>query len=164
MCNETIDGLHTTHKTTRGHHCLWLFMALLFALTIYPAAAHAQIIGNLEVDIPFQFHAGNAKLPPGKYIIRPLDDSDLTVMEISSADGSISALFDVEDVQANSTPAKSELIFNKYGDSYFLSKLFDEGNPDGSKVLPKSRYEKRMGTATAEATHVSAHHRTQQAG
>jgi hypothetical protein len=161
MCNETIDGLHATHNR---YHWLWLFMALLFALTIYPGEARAQIIGNLEVDVPFQFHAGNVKLPAGKYIIRPLDDSDLTVMEISSADGSISALFDVEDMQANSTPTKSELIFNKYGNSYFLSKLFDEGNPDGSKVLPKSRYEQRMGTATAEATHVSAHHRTQQAG
>lgn len=164
MCNETIDGLQATHDRARGHRLLWLFTALLFALTIYPSEAHAQIIGALEVDVPFQFHAGNAKLPPGRYIIRPMDDSDLTVMEISSADGSISALFDVEDAQANSTPAKSELIFNKYGDNYFLSKLFDEGNPEGSKVVPKSRYEKKMGTGAAEAAHVPAHHRTQQAG
>ncbi len=86
-----------------------------------------------------------------------LDDSDLTVMEISSADGSTSALFEVQ--EANSAPAKSELIFNKYGNRYFLAKLFDEGNPSGSKVV-ESRYEKRISQAgTTAQEHVSAHHR-----
>ena len=57
----------------RGHHqLLLLFIALVFALTMHPSKAQAQIVGNLEADIPFQFQAGNAKLPPGKYIIHPL--------------------------------------------------------------------------------------------
>jgi hypothetical protein len=91
-----------------------------------------------------------------------LDGSDLTVMEISSADGSTSALFQVQDAEANSTPAKSELIFNKYGSSYFLAKSFDEGNPSGSRIL-ESRYEKRVSQEAVEAqTHVPAKHRGQQ--
>ena len=91
-----------------------------------------------------------------------LDDSDLTVTEITSADGSTSALFEVQDEVDNATPAKSELIFNKYGNRNFLAKLFDEGNPNGSQVV-KSHYEKRVGQAAAEAqAHVPAHHRMQQ--
>src|ERR1700676_3751878 len=161
MVIETIDKVHATHKGAKGHHWLSLLMALLFALTICPSKAPAQIIGNLEVNIPFQFHAGNAKLPPGNYIIRMLDNSDLTIMEISSADGTTSALFQVQDAEANSTPAKSELIFNKYGNRYFLAKLFDEGNPSGSTV-DKSRYEKKVGQAATEAqAHVPALHRGQ---
>jgi hypothetical protein len=137
-------------------------IALVFALTIYPTRAHAQIMGDLEVNIPFQFHAGNAKLPPGTYVIRRLDDSNLTVMEIGSADGSASALFEVQAAEANSAPAKSELIFNKYGNRYFLARLFDEGNQSGSQV-PESRYEKKISQATEEAqTHVPAHHRGRQ--
>lgn len=162
MFNETIDKLQRSGKRTGGHRWLWLFTAFLFAVTICPSKAHAQISGTLEVDIPFQFHVGDVKLPAGKYIIRPLDDNDLTIMEITSTDGSTAALFDVQDAQANTTPANSELIFNKYGDRYFLSKLFDEGNPDGSE-LPKSRYEKRVGQATAEVAHVTARRRAQQA-
>jgi hypothetical protein len=74
-------------------------------------------------------------------------------------DGSTSALFDVESVEANSAPAKNELIFNKYGNRYFLAKLFDQENPNGSKVV-ESRYEKRIGQATAETQeHVPARHR-----
>ena len=149
-------------QETRKHLLLSLFIALVFALTMYPTKAQAQIVGNLEADIPFQFHVGNAKLPAGKYTIHVLDNTDLTVMEITSADGSTSALFEVQSAQANSAPAKSELIFNKYGNRYFLSKLFDESNPSGSQVL-ESRYEKRISEAAAEGQeHVPAHHRGQQ--
>jgi hypothetical protein len=162
MFTEVIDKAHANHIGTRGRQLLPLFIALVFALTIYPTKAHAQIVGDLEANIPFQFHAGNTKLPPGKYVIHVLDNTDLTFMEISSADGSTSALFEVRDAEANSAPAKSELIFNKYGNRYFLAKLFDEGNPSGSTV-DESRYEKRISQATTEAqAHVPAHHRGQQ--
>ena len=137
---------------------LSLLIALVFALTMYPTKAKAQITGDLEVDVPFQFHAGNSKLPPGKYFIHVLDNSDLNIMEISSADGATSALFEVRGAEANSAPAKSELIFNKYGNRYFLAKLFDEGNPSGSVVL-ESRYEKRIQAAAEAQEHVPARHR-----
>src|ERR1700730_9014508 len=162
MFTETISKTPASKKGTRGHHLLSLLIALVFAVSIYTTTAHAQIIGDLEVNIPFQFHAGNAKLPPGKYVIHRLDDSNLTVMEISSADGSTSALFEVQAAEASSAPAKSELVFNKYGNRYFLAKWCDEGNPSGSQVA-ESRYEKKISQAAEEAqAHVPAHHRGQQ--
>jgi hypothetical protein len=149
-------------KIKAHHQFLSLFTALVFALTLYTSRAQAQIIGEMEANIPFQFHAGNVRLPAGRYFIRVLDNTDLTVMEISSADGSTSALFEVQGTQASSSPSKSELIFDKYGNHYFLAKLFDEGNPSGSQVL-ESRYEKRVSKAALEAQeHVPAHRREQQ--
>ncbi|PYX26354.1 MAG: hypothetical protein DMG82_02070 [Acidobacteria bacterium] len=149
-------------QETGRYQLLALFIALVVVLTMHPTKAQAQVVGNLEVDIPFQFHAGNVKLPPGKYTIHMLENTDLTVMEITSLDGSTSALFEVGRAQASSAPAKSELIFNKYGNRYFLAKVFDEGNPSGSQVL-ESRYEKRIGQAATEGQeHVQAHHRDQQ--
>lgn len=145
-------------KTTR-YQLLSLFIASVFALTMYPIKSQAQLVGSLEADIPFQFHVGNTKLPPGKYTIRMLDDSELKIMEISSADESISALFEVRSAQAKSTPGKSELIFDKYGHRYFLERLFDESDRNGSAVV-KSGYEKRMAEAASEGEeHVPAHHR-----
>jgi hypothetical protein len=159
--NTLIRTREKLESKSRTSTLFLLFTALAFSLTIFPSKAHAQIIGELDVTIPFQFHAGNTKLPAGKYIIRPIDNSDLTFMEISSEDGSISALFEVRDAEANSAPAKTELIFNKYGNRYFLAKLFDEANPNGSAV-EESRYEKRVSQEAAEAqTHVPAHHRGQ---
>jgi hypothetical protein len=145
-------------KTTR-YQLLSLFIASVVALTMYPIQSQAQIVGSLEADIPFQFHVGNTKLPPGKYTIRMLDDSELKIMEISSADESVSALFEVRSAQAKSTPGKSELIFDKYGHRYFLERLFDESDPNGSAVV-KSGYEKRIAEAASEGEeHVPAHHR-----
>ena len=159
---ESIDKAQADHKGTRLRHMILFFAALVLAVTIYPAKAHAQIIGNLEVNVPFQFQAGNTKLPAGKYIIHVLEDSNLQVMQISSADGSSSALFEVEPAEASSTPAKTELIFNKYGNRYFLTKLFEEGSSDGSQVL-ESRDEKKISQQSIEAQeHVPAHHAGQQ--
>jgi hypothetical protein len=68
----------------------------------------------------------------------------------------------VRDTQANGTPAKSELIFNKYGNRYSLEKTFEEGIPNGSQVTDSS-YEKRVGQATAEGEeHVPARKRSKQ--
>lgn len=165
MSAEATRRAHASYDVTmRKCNLSSLFIVLVFSLTIFPTKADAQIIGDLEVTIPFQFHAGDAKLPPGKYTIHTVDNTDLTLMEISSADGSVSALFEVRDAEANSTPPKSELIFNKYGNRYFLPTVFDEGNPNGSKV-DESRYEKRVSQEAAEAqAHVQAHHRGQQGG
>lgn len=143
-------------KKTTGQHLMLLVIALGFALAMHPPKAHAQIVGELTADIPFSFYAGNAKLPAGKYTIRMLDASDLNLMEINSADGSTAALFEVREAEANSSPRKNELIFNKYGKRYFLAKLFDDGNPLGSAV-PESRYQEKLAKAAAEGQeHVPA--------
>jgi hypothetical protein len=161
VSNEAIHGVIASNKATRQYHLLSLFIALVFASAIYPTKAHAQIIGDLEANIPFQFYAGNTKLPAGEYRIHVLDNSDLSIMEISRVDGSASALFQIQGAEKNSEPAKSELIFNKYRDRYFLAKFFDEENRDGSQVV-ESHYEKKVSQATREAQeHVPAHHPTQ---
>ena len=161
MITEAVEMAHASRNRSMGRQLVLSFIALVFTLTFSPSKAHAQIIGEIEANIPFQFHAGNAKLPAGKYMIRMLDGSNLTVMEITSADGSTSALFEVRETEANAAPAKTELIFNKYGDRYFLAKLFDEGDPSGSTV-DESRYEKRMSQANVEAqAHVPALHHGQ---
>jgi hypothetical protein len=162
MFNETDGNSHAGHRVTSRQYLLSLFCVLLFALTIIPSKVDAQILNNFEVQVPFQFHVGNTKLPAGQYRIHVLDDSDLSVMEIMSTDGSISALFQVQETEANSTPAKSELLFNKYGNRYFLAKLFEEGSASGSQVI-ESRYEKTVSHQTMEAQeHVPAHRRAQQ--
>jgi hypothetical protein len=57
---------------------------------------------------------------------------------------------------------KSELIFNKYGNRYFLAELFDEGNPSGSELI-ESACEKQISKgAVAAQERLSVHHRSQQ--
>jgi hypothetical protein len=56
--------------------CLSPFIGVVFGMSTI--GAQGQIIGQLEANIPFTFHAGGAKLPPGKYTIHVLDNTDLT--------------------------------------------------------------------------------------
>jgi hypothetical protein len=119
--------------------------------------AQAQIIGQIEANIPFQFHAGGAKFPAGKYVLRVEEGSDLGTMEIQSYDGHSSALFEIRDAQAATSPQKTELVFNHVGNRYFLSKIFDQGNKAGSAVVATG-YAKKYGAdlKSGEEAHIAA--------
>src|ERR1700730_643110 len=108
MFTEVINKVTANHKAARRHHLLSFFFALVFALTIYPSNAQAQITDDFEAKIPFQFHVGNTKLPAGEYRIH-VNDLDPSTMEITSADGSVSALFQVQNTDANPALANNEL-------------------------------------------------------
>jgi hypothetical protein len=151
MFTETVGNSHAGHRVARRHYLLSLLIALAFAF--YPNKAQAQLVGDLVVNVPFQFHAGNAKLPAGDYRIHVLDDSNPTVMEITSGDGSTSTLFRVRDTDINAAPGKDELVFNRYGNRYFLAKLFQQGSDRGSQVI-ESNYEK---TVSQKATETQEH-------
>ena len=58
MFTEPIEMAQASYTWKRGRQLLLSFIALSFALTIHPTKAHAQIIGELEANIPFQFHQG----------------------------------------------------------------------------------------------------------
>jgi len=162
MFTESIQKTETNRKKGGVQQFLSFLLLPVFALTIFAGKASAQIEGDLDAEIPFQFHVGTRELPAGKYRIHVLDEGSLRVMEITSTDGSTSALFQVQESDAKSAPAQSELIFNKYGDNYFLSKLYDEGDPSGSELI-ESRYEKQIskGAVVAEE-HVPTNHKMQQ--
>jgi hypothetical protein len=118
-------------------------------------------VGNIRVNVPFQFHAGDVNFPAGKYTIHLVENSDLNVLEISSADGRTSALLQVLEAETNSTPAKSQLIFNKIDNQYFLARIFDEGNTSGSEIIA-NRDEKTVNQASDnDPEHVRAQSQAQ---
>jgi hypothetical protein len=163
MITKHLENTVSTQQKTGLKTLLPLCLTLVFTMSLWPARTQAQIVGSVQAEIPFQFHVGSKTLPAGKYLIRQLDEMDLNVMQIRSADGKLSALFNVEGVQAKATPDNTEVIFNKYGDQYFLSELFDEGEPDGSKVVPTAAEKRASMDSNAQMASVIAE-RPRQAG
>jgi hypothetical protein len=135
---------------------------LFLGLTLVAGAgvAQAQITDTVEATIPFQFQAGLAVFPAGTYTIRNVDSLVPSEMEIRSLDGRNSALFVVEEDEANTAPKNSELIFNKVGDHYSLESIFDEGDAYGDMVIgyKNSKKLKEVATATPQLIHVPATH------
>jgi hypothetical protein len=136
---------------------LSVLMATAALATVGASGAQAQLVGTIETDVPFAFHAGSATLPAGRYTVQLPTDMNLRVLRIASADGGTTAFVEVADAEASTTPAKTELVFDKYGDQYFLSKVFDEGNRAGTEVLP-TRYEKSLMQGERAEHHVSGWH------
>jgi hypothetical protein len=159
--NKVTNKSQSNQIITKARQMTWVFIAFVCALMIHPSKAHAQIIDTLEGNIPFQFQAGDALLPPGNYSIRMVENSGLKFMQITSQGTSASAFFRVSETDLKSAPTQNELIFNKYGDHYFLAQLFEEGDPSGSEVV-ESNYEKKVSKAATESkVHVAIQHNQQ---
>lgn len=104
----------------------------------------AQIVNAIDANIPHSFIVSSKTLPPGKYTFRMSQGSSGSIMTVTSADGKSTDEFLVQQAQAQSTPAHTELIFNRYGKKEFLSKVFESGNPAGVGVADVSQEEKQM--------------------
>jgi hypothetical protein len=84
---------HASPKATIRSYSSPSLVALVFALTINPNKIQAQIFDDVRINVPFQFYAGNTRHPLGEYRIHVLDRWDPTTLQISSADGQTSTLF-----------------------------------------------------------------------
>jgi hypothetical protein len=120
---------------------LFLVMTLsLFA--IVGGTARAQVVDPVEADIPFDFIVRQTTLPAGHYTIKRMG-SNPEVMEILGPDYRQPVLFLVESAQVSNPVKRGELIFDRVGDQYFLSEVFEAGNNIGVEV-PVSRAERRL--------------------
>ena len=90
--------------------------------------------GPLQATIPFDFTIGSKSFTPGKYLLRP--EVMQSVLAVQSVDGKSGAMTLTRPVQA-SKMSSARLIFNRYGDRYFLSQVWANGN-QGRELLPSS--------------------------
>jgi len=113
-------------------------------LILCAGTAKADITGQVDANIPFQFHVGNTTLPAGKYVFRMMNGTDLMVMTVTSEDNKIAEEFLVRTALATKTPQHSELTFKRYGHEEFLRRIFQGGAQTGAAVDEPSREELRL--------------------
>jgi hypothetical protein len=131
-----------------------LFLTLCLLTVGGGVVANAQIDSDMRIqaNVPFAFAVGDTTLPAGNYEIKRVDDNAPNVLELRSADGRTSVIFETENAQTRDDQAasKTELVFNKFGDEYFFSQLWVSGSVSGSD-LPKSRMEKRLASSGSQS-------------
>jgi len=119
-------------------------MAACCLLTLVAANAHAQLPGTaLRASIPFDFSVRGRILPAGNYEIRRIADSPDGLIIRSLGDNHDYEVFETEPVTARGISSRSELIFHRYDDSYFLSEVFAGGEETG-RELSQSHQEKAL--------------------
>jgi len=124
-----------------------LFLSLCLVSLGATLTANAQIRSDatIRANIPYSFVVNNTTLPAGRYVITVLNPyaSDLTLLEIRSANGKTAVLFDTQSVTVPGLAPQTALVFDKIGDTYFLSKVFLKDYEGGNQLL-KSKTQRRL--------------------
>jgi hypothetical protein len=102
----------------------------------------AQAQELLVVNIPFDFVAGNVTLPAGEYSIK-VSAPERVLLLMDRKNPASSAFMNTNTVVMTEIQTESKLIFNRYGDRYFLSQVWAAGSSRGRQLM-KSAREKEM--------------------
>jgi hypothetical protein len=110
-------------------------LGVLLATTV--ATANAQSERTEVTYIPFNFVVGKKTLPAGEYIVTPNRTRSNDVWLVQSRDGHTSALFTTTSLRSSKTQKRTKLVFNKYGDQYFLSQIWVDGSNSGRELVKR---------------------------
>ena len=110
---------------------------------ILVASASAQN-WRLSADIPFSFNVGAQEMQSGKYTVTILGDSALLIQSVESKKTAMSIS---NSMLTPSNLKNAKLMFNRYGNQYFLSSVSWPGGP--SKILPPTNIELQAAKATS---------------
>jgi hypothetical protein len=98
---------------------------LVMAVAFLPVLLHGQMVVKtplFRVDVPFAFTAAGVHLPAGPYIVSHVDPS---LIMVETRDGKARALVHVA-IENSSSSTPTKLVFNKYGDQYFMAQVWTE--------------------------------------
>lgn len=116
--------------------------ALLVVVAV--ATAYAQLPGTaLRASIPFDFSVSGKILPAGDYEMKRLTDEpgELIISSVDKKGGR--AIFETEPVEPKGVSSNPQIVFHRYGDSYFMSEVLAGGWQTG-RELPLSRQERNL--------------------
>ncbi len=131
-----------------------LSVSMLVAALAVPLSAQTL---TLTANIPFAFTIANKTLPAGEYMIRNAGNPYLLIFQ--GEEHNVSGLTSVNHeavVRTESPAVATKLVFNRYGDQYFLSEVVD-GYVARGFVVPMHKAERELAkTASAERQEVVA--------
>jgi hypothetical protein len=111
--------------------------ALAIGSLVSTQVASAQSSTMAEVTIPFAFQVSTATLPAGTYRVVS-ESSNLIRVQGHGATG---AFVITHDAMKATAPDHGSLVFDRYGDKYYLRQIWTAGERNGLEC-PKTRAEK----------------------
>ena len=110
-----------------------LMLGMLLPMLTARVAGQAGL--ELMADIPFKFTVCKKQLPAGKYKVLPMTSANPRILLVRDEGGSSAEIVCTKDVQASKAATKGKLIFNRYGDEYFLSEMWFAGQTTGNQLV-----------------------------
>jgi len=110
---------------------------LAVAITFGVSVAHAET--EVVSNVPFAFKVGKATLPAGEYTLRT-NGADLTVQLTPAHGKSVVALAETRLGAPKRPLDEGRLVFDKLGDTYYLSELWAPGDDGFLLHLTKEKH------------------------
>ena len=111
-------------------------------LTIGVTLASAQMRAN----IPFDFTAAGSNLVEGEYTLETTGDTD-QVLQMCNLQQHRCVFMIASQVASKAKNDPEKLVFNRYGNQYFLSQIWSRSL---ARTLPQDRRERQLAKAGAE--------------
>lgn len=115
-------------------------VACCLALTLAPATLASTFGFRIKADIPFDFQIGKKKMPKGDYIIESVGSAGTVLIRREKGGKAVNVMTVVDKL---TDKHKSKLVFRRYGDQYFLARIWD-GSSETVLKIEKSSAEKKV--------------------
>ena len=120
---------------------------LLFALTVVGISAATALAANnqTKANVPFDFAVAGTEFTAGSYTIE--EGSAQGILMLRDANGRIKALFMADRSSRVESDGQATWVFNRYGDRYFLTRVWGAG--ETGAVLHKTKIERELVASSA---------------
>lgn len=122
-----------------------------FLMTLAAGSLNAQAQTAEKVQIPFDFSAGSTKLPAGVYTVNRITNASACLVLRNINGRAAAIILTQESLHDNAQPSLARMVFNRYGDVYFLSQVWLSSRDAGHQV-PVSRDERRLSRELSRAS------------
>ena len=124
---------------------------LFYAAGLFTLLASVHAFGQTEVaqaNIPFNFQLGGKVMPAGKYLF----SQSRFVLHVKNASGQPAVMLMTSPVSNRAVHADPTLEFQRYGDQYFLSKVWSPASKEGVALFKSKREKELARRSTFERT------------
>lgn len=120
------------------------FLSISILVVVLAVPLPAQSL-RMTANVPFEFMVGAMTLRAGEYSISLDSFASPGVVQLRSFDGRRGAISQTQpvDVRGKDPAAATKLVFNRYGDRYFLSEVCD-GYDSVGRIFPVSHAEREL--------------------
>jgi hypothetical protein len=117
-------------------HLVTTMAIAVFMTTIAVISAQAQNAPSVSVSIPFDFEVAGKTLKAGDYQVRM--EGSRSSLKIENRDSLHATFVMISPLQHRDIQDQSKLVFNRYGNQYFLSQVWIAGRSSGEEVRQSS--------------------------
>jgi hypothetical protein len=118
------------------------------------ASVSAQTAREMTVEVPFEFTVGDATLPAGVYGVYRTSTQDQILMRRRDGNGAVLIVTDA--VRRGRPAVDASLEFRRYGDQYYLARIWTKGEQIGRKLAPSRRERRSVKEATRNLAQAGA--------